>query len=100
MKRPFVALLLAIAAASIAAHAQTLGRIKQAGSINVAYSPDSLPFSFGDATDPKGYTIDICKKVIAQIGRAVGDPQIKVNWMSGTTAQRLLMVESGRADLE
>ena len=100
MKRSLVALLLAAAALSLAAQAQTLGRIKQAGAINVAYSPDSLPFSFGEAAEPKGYSIDLCKRVIAQIGRAVGDPQIKVNWLSGTTPQRLLMIESGRADLE
>jgi len=100
MNRSLVALLLAAAALSHAAHAQTLGRIKSSGAINVAYSPDSLPFSFGEATEPKGYSIDLCKRVIAQIGRAVGNPGIKVNWVSGTTPQRLLMIKSGRADLE
>lgn len=100
MKRSLVALLVAVAAVSLTAQAQTLGRIKKEGVINVAYSPDSLPFSFGESGEPKGYSIDLCKRVVAQIGRAVGDPGLKINWMSGTTPQRLLMVESGRADLE
>ena len=79
----------------------TLGRIKQAKAINVAYSPDSLPFSVKEQTgEPAGYTIEICKRVIAQIGRAVGDPNIKVNWMPGSVTERLQMVASGKADLE
>ena len=52
----------------------TLGKIKAAKVINVAYSPDSLPFSFaGPNKEPAGYSIDLCKRVIAQIARAVGD---------------------------
>ncbi len=79
----------------------TLGKIKTAKAINVAYSPDSLPFSFKEKDgQPAGYSIDLCKRVIAQIGRAVGDPNLKVNWMPGTVSERLQMVASGRADLE
>jgi glutamate/aspartate transport system substrate-binding protein len=67
----------------------------------VAFSGDSLPFSFvGPGNEPAGYTIDLCKKVIAQIGRAVGEPGLKVNWIVGTVTERLQMVASGRADLE
>ncbi len=78
----------------------TLGKIKAAKAINVAYSPDSLPFSFTDKDSPAGYSIDLCKRVIAQIGRAVGDPNLKVNWLPGTVTERLQMVASGKADLE
>ena len=78
----------------------TLGKIKAAKAINVAYSPDSLPFSFTDKNGPAGYSIDLCKRVIAQIGRAVGDPNLKVNWLPGTVTERLQMVASGKADLE
>jgi ABC-type amino acid transport substrate-binding protein len=87
------------------AWAQTTGgalaRIKAAKAINVAYSPDSLPFSVNDPSGQAvGYTIDLCKRVIAQIGRTVGTPDLKVNWIPGSVAERLKMVSSGRADLE
>jgi ABC-type amino acid transport substrate-binding protein len=104
MKR--VLLTLAIAAIGIdAALAQpavdTLAKIKAARVVNVAYSPDSLPFSLaGSDGEPSGYTIDLCKRVIAQIGRAIGDPALKVNWIPGSVAERLDMVASGRAQLE
>jgi ABC-type amino acid transport substrate-binding protein len=89
------------AAALAQAAPDTLGRIKAAKAINVAYSDVSLPFSF-DGTDkqPAGYSIDLCKRVIAQIARATGVPDLKVNWLRGSVNERLDMVASGRADLE
>ena len=79
----------------------TLGKIKSAKAINVAFSPESLPFSFtGAYKEPAGYSIDLCKRVIAQIGRAVGEPNLKVNWLAGSVGERLQMVAAGRADLE
>ena len=79
----------------------TLARIKTAKAIDVAYSPDSLPFSLVGANgEPVGYTIDLCRRVIAQIGRAVGSPRLKVNWIAGSVGERLDMVASGRAQLE
>lgn len=79
----------------------TLGKIKAAKVINVAYSPDSSPFSFaGPNNAPAGYSIDLCKRVIAQIARAVGDTNLKVNWIAGSVNERLQMVAKGRADLE
>jgi len=79
----------------------TLGRIKAAKAINVAFAGDSLPFSFVNASNqPAGYSIDLCNRVIAQIGRTVGEPNLKVNWMVGGAADRIQMVASGKADLE
>jgi ABC-type amino acid transport substrate-binding protein len=79
----------------------TLGSIRAAKAINVAFAGDSLPFSFVDKdTRPAGYSIELCNKVIAGIGRAVGEPNLKINWKVGTTAERLAMVADGSADLE
>ena len=79
----------------------TLSKIKAAKAINVAYSPDSLPFSFnGPNNEPVGYSIDLCKRAIAQIGRAVGEPGLKINWIAGSVGERLQLVSSGRAELE
>jgi len=79
----------------------TLAKIKAAKAINVAYSPDSLPFSMKTSSgEAAGYSIDLCKRVIAQIGRTVGEPNLKVNWIPGSVTERLQMIASGRADLE
>ena len=97
----FVAAALVAGPAGAQSAPNTLGKIKAAKAVNVAFSTDSLPFSFvGPDNQPAGYSIDICKRVIAQIGRAVGEPNLKVNWMPGSVTDRLQMVASGRADLE
>jgi glutamate/aspartate transport system substrate-binding protein len=96
-----IAAALAATAATAQTASPTLTRIKAAKAINVAFSGDSLPFSFvGPDNQPAGYSIDICKRVIAQIGRVVGEPNLKVNWMVGNVTDRLAMVASGKADLE
>ena len=100
MKRFALLLVLVLLALALPAAADTLARIKAAKAINVAYSPDSIPFSFTDKAGPAGYSIDICKRVIAQVERRVGNPNLKVNWLPAQTAERLKMVASGKADLE
>jgi len=95
------AALLCAAVVQAQALPDTLGKIKAAGEINVAYSPDSIPFSAQGADGkPAGYSIDLCNKVIAAIGRSVGNPNLKVNWTPGTVSERLAAVSAGRADLE
>jgi len=98
-------LCLAMAGLAPTAHAQkavdTLAKIKAAQSITVAFSGDSLPFSYVERDNqPAGYSIDLCKRVIAGIGRAIGMPDIKVNWVVETVPNRISMVASGKADLE
>lgn len=79
----------------------TLGKIRAAGQINVAYSPDSIPFSAtGPDGKPAGYSIDLCNKVIAAIGRTVGNTALRVNWIPGTVSERLEAVRTGKADIE
>jgi glutamate/aspartate transport system substrate-binding protein len=105
VKRLTLALFASIALAVSSAHAQsvpnTLGKIKAAKVINVAFAGDSPPFSAIDSDNkPAGYSIELCKRVIAQIGRAVGNPELKVNWLVGGAAERVQMVASGKADIE
>ena len=105
MKRTALAILITLALAAAGANAQstpnTLGKIKSAKAINVAFATDSLPFAWvNPQNQPAGYSIDLCKRVIAHIGRVVGQPDLKVNWMPGGAADRVQMVASGKADLE
>ena len=97
----FVAFALLAAGATAQSAPNTLGKIKAAKAINVAFSGDSLPFSYvADGNKPAGYSIDLCKRVIAAISRAVGEPDLKVNWRVGSVSERLQMVASGKADMD
>ncbi len=105
LKIALAALWLAAAVAAGPAVAQapspTLAKIKAAKTINVAYSPDSAPFSSAVAgAAPVGYSIDLCKRVVAQIARAIGEPDLKINWLAAPVAERLQMVAGGRAEMD
>ena len=87
--------------AAVAVARDTLAKIKAAKQITVAFSGDSLPFSFvNEKNEPAGYSIDLCKRVIAQLGTAAGVSDLKVNWVVGTVAERVAMVASGKADID
>src|ERR1700682_6265750 len=63
----------------------TLSKIKAAKVITVAFSADSLPFSYVEANNqPAGYSIELCKRVIAGIGRAIAIPDLAINWVVDT----------------
>jgi glutamate/aspartate transport system substrate-binding protein len=100
-------LLVALLAGMLPLHASaqrvpdTLAKIKAAKSITVAFSADSLPFSYVETNNqPSGYSIDLCKRVIAALGRATGVPDLKINWVVDTVPNRIAMIASGKVDLE
>lgn len=104
MKRTSLAVLLFAALLPWCALAQqpdTLSKIKAAKSITVAFSADSLPFSYVEKNNqPAGYSIDLCKRVIAGISRAIAVPDLAINWVVDTVPNRIAMVANGKADLE
>jgi ABC-type amino acid transport substrate-binding protein len=105
VKSTLIALVLACLATASPASAQrapdTLAKIKAAKAVNVAFSTDSLPFSFvGDSNKPAGYSIDLCERVVNSIGRSIGEPALKINWIPGTAAERVQLVASGKADMD
>jgi ABC-type amino acid transport substrate-binding protein len=105
VKRLYLLVLIVVGLSPLSAPAQrtpdTLSKIKAAKSITVAFSTDSLPFSYVETNNPPaGYSIDLCKRVIAGIGRAVGIQDLAVNWVVDTVPNRVAMVANGKADLE
>ncbi len=105
MKRSLPLVLLLAGLLPLGALAQrtpdTLAKIKAAKSITVAFSADSLPFSYIETDNqPAGYSIDLCKRVIAALGRVTGVPELKVNWVVDTVPNRVAMVAGGKADME
>ena len=105
MKSTLIAFVLACFALAGPAYAQgtpdTLGKIKTSKAITIAFSTDSLPFSFvGDSNKPAGYSIDLCERIVNYIGRAIGVPDMKINWVPATAAERVQLVASGKADMD
>jgi glutamate/aspartate transport system substrate-binding protein len=104
MKNPAVPLLslLALAAAATAAQAgPVLDRIKQSGKIVIAHRESSIPFSYLDADKkPVGYAMDLCLRIVDVVKKKVGVPNLKVEYVMVTPANRIATVADGKADLE
>jgi ABC-type amino acid transport substrate-binding protein len=86
-------------------HAQTvdgtLRKIRDSKSITIAYRTDALPFSFNDEkSQPAGYTVDICKRVVASIEQQLKIQGLKVNWMPATAQNRFDLISKKQADME
>jgi glutamate/aspartate transport system substrate-binding protein len=98
-------LLCAIAATGIAggaaAASPTLDRIKASGTVVFAYRDGAAPFSFKARNGrPQGYSVELCEKIAAAIGKALSVPSLKIEWRPVDAASRIDAVASGLADAE
>ena len=95
-----------LAAFAVGVHAaeapNTLAKIKSSKTITLAYAQNAAPFSFDDTKTfkPQGYSISLCESIVTQIQKQLGLDALKINWVAGTTPERLAMVAEGKADME
>src|SRR5262249_18827710 len=94
------ALLLAAAGLAESASAGTLDKIRQDGTIRLAYRDDAPPFSAkGEGGEPTGYSVELCRAVAASIKGQLGLANLAVAYVPVTAADRFDAIESNRADL-
>lgn len=96
-----VAALLALSLSLSATAAGTLDEIKRTKTFKIAYRADSPPFSsVSEAGDPQGFSIDLCRVIADHIKQALALPDMKVEFVEVTAADRLDAIVDGRADIE
>jgi ABC-type amino acid transport substrate-binding protein len=82
------------------AGAQTIDRLKQAKTIRLAVRDDAPPFSFKDANGkPAGFMVDLCEAVVGRLADQLSIPDLKVDYVTVTAADRFDTIASGKADL-
>jgi ABC-type amino acid transport substrate-binding protein len=103
MKR-MTMLALALLLVAGAAHSQSTGRLKNIAAtktITIAYRSDATPFSFTDEKKQvTGFSIDVCKRVIASIERQLKIQGLQVKWHPVTSQNRFDAIAKGQADME
>ena len=88
-------------AATVAAPAPTLNRIRDTGVVTLAHREASIPFSYLDANKrPIGYAMDLCMLVVEALRRELKMPKLRVEYIAVTAANRIPAIAEGRADLE
>jgi len=94
-------LLLALAAPAFAQTAGTLDKVKQTGTITLAYRESSIPFSYlDDKAQPVGFGHEICLKIVDEVKKATGRSDLKVNLQAVTSANRIPLLQNGTIDIE
>jgi glutamate/aspartate transport system substrate-binding protein len=102
MNKPFIAALIAAAAAS-GAYAQasdTLAKVKESGVITMGVrdSSGALSYTLGGG-EYAGYHVDVCRKIIANIEKSVGK-KLTIKYQSVTSQNRIPLMQNGTIDIE
>ena len=93
-----------LALAMPAAFAQTpatIDKIKQGGTMTIAYRESSIPFSYlDDKAQPTGFAYEICEKVAEKVKAATGRADMKKQYQAVTSANRIPLLQNGTIDIE
>jgi ABC-type amino acid transport substrate-binding protein len=104
MLRPrlvLVSVVLCLLAGSAAAASPTLARIKNTGTITFGYRDNAAPFSARQRNGQiRGYSVELCQKIAVAVGRALGLPNIEVDWKAVDSESRISDVVARKVDAE
>lgn len=95
-------LLLNLLLGASALHAETvLERVAGGGKLIIAHRESSIPFSYLDTNKkPVGYAVDLCLKIAEAVQKKVGAKAVPVEFLMVTPANRISVIETGKADME
>jgi ABC-type amino acid transport substrate-binding protein len=93
--------LLCAATLSFAQAGDTLKKVADSGKITFAYRESSVPFSYlAGSTQPIGLSVDLSMAVADAVKKRLNMPNLKIEWQSVTSANRIPLVANGTIDLE
>src|SRR5215813_3927913 len=78
-----------------------LARIRQTKAVTIGFRESAAPFAYLDERrQPSGYSIDICKRIVAEIGRKLAIPGIETRYVPVTPQTRIPLIANGTVDIE
>jgi ABC-type amino acid transport substrate-binding protein len=79
----------------------TLKKIAETRTIALGYRVVAAPFSYlGPDGTPAGYTVDLCKRVVAALEQQLKIVPLNIHWVPVSADDRIAKVERGEVDLE
>jgi len=99
MHKSLLVLAAALATAGLA-HADTLKKIKDTGSVTMGVRESSgLSYTIGDGKYV-GFHVDVCQKALADIQKQLGLPKLDIKYQPVTSQNRIPLVQNGTVDIE
>jgi glutamate/aspartate transport system substrate-binding protein len=78
-----------------------LTRIRQNKAVSIGFRESAAPFAYlDDSKQPNGYSIDICKRIVAEIGRKLAISNIETRYVPVTPQTRIPLIANGTVDIE
>jgi glutamate/aspartate transport system substrate-binding protein len=78
-----------------------LARIRQNKAVTIGFRESAAPFAYLDERrQPSGYSIDICNRIAAEIGRKLAIPGIETRYVPVTPQTRIPLIANGTIDIE
>ena len=88
-------------AASTAQAEDTLQKVAQSGKVTLAYRESSIPFSYvASGGKPVGMGVEIANAVVDEMRKVLNKPNLEVEYVAVTSANRIPLVQNGTVDLE
>ncbi|WP_426399523.1 amino acid ABC transporter substrate-binding protein [Ralstonia sp. R-29] len=99
--RVIVLLSIFVPGLTLASSTPVLDRIRDTGTVRLAYRESSVPFSFYDADKkPVGYAMDLCLRVVDKLRTDLKRPDLRVQYVMVTPSSRTPTIAEGKAELE
>jgi ABC-type amino acid transport substrate-binding protein len=79
----------------------TFSKIKSGAPLIIAFREASIPFSYlPSGSEPVGYAIDLCLRLAEAMRKEFKLPNMQVNYLPVSSAQRIQVMVDGKADLQ
>ncbi|OWQ44387.1 amino acid ABC transporter substrate-binding protein [Roseateles noduli] len=93
--------LTALSARAAGPAVDTMARIKESKTITLGVREASRPFSFvNEQKQGQGYSVDLCLQAVEEIKKELKLPELKVNYVVVSGADRIPKLQKGEIDLE
>jgi glutamate/aspartate transport system substrate-binding protein len=78
-----------------------LARIQKNKAVTVGFRESAAPFAYLDeGKQASGYSIDVCNRIVQEIGRKLNIPHIETKYVPVTPQTRIPLIANGTVDIE
>ena len=78
-----------------------LARIQQNKVVTIGFRESAAPFAYLDESRrASGYSIDVCNRIVQEIGRKLNIPHIETRYVPVTPQTRIPLIANGTVDIE
>jgi len=78
-----------------------LARIRQNKAVTIGFRESAEPFAYlNENKQPSGYSIDVCNRIVQEIGRKLNIPHIEIKYVPVTPQTRIPLIANGTVDIE